>query len=199
MTSATEALTGSRLSRLSELRHNKTLVFGSGLLAVVVGAVLLAPVLSGHDPDAQDLKSVLASPSWNHLLGTDELGRDTWARLLYAGRIDLLIGVTAVVAPFLIGTAVGLFTGYRGGGVDAGIMRVVDVVVAFPFYILVIAVVFALGAGVPSIFLAITLVGWMLMVLLSGWDVTWWVSTRRPVDVTTSSTSHISIAHSDSA
>ncbi len=124
-------------------------------------AVVLAPILATADPVRQNLTQILQSPSHAHLLGTDELGRDIWARLLYAGRVDLLIGVTAVLAPFVIGTALGLLAGYRGGWIDQVIMRVVDIVVAFPFYILVIAVVFALGAGVSSIFIAITCVGWV--------------------------------------
>jgi peptide/nickel transport system permease protein len=89
------------------------------------------------------------------------LGRDIWARMLYAGRLDLAVGVAAVVAPFVIGSVLGLVAGYRGGWVDAVIMRVLDVVVAFPFYVLVIAIVFALGAGLTSIFIAITVVGWV--------------------------------------
>jgi peptide/nickel transport system permease protein len=123
--------------------------------------VVFAPLLAGHAPDDQDLYHTLAGPSASHLLGTDELGRDVWARLLYAGRVDLAIGVAAVVAPFLLGSALGLVAGYYGGWIEILIMRVLDVVVAFPFYVLVIAVVFALGAGVESIFIAITAVGWV--------------------------------------
>jgi peptide/nickel transport system permease protein len=120
-----------------------------------------APLLATHSPDSQDLLHVLASPSGSHPLGTDELGRDVWARLLYAGRIDLLLGVAAVIAPFLLGSMLGLLAGYLGGWVDIVVMRVLDVVVAFPFYVLVIAVVFALGPGIKSIFIAITAVGWV--------------------------------------
>ena len=120
-----------------------------------------APLLASHSPNSQDLLHVLASPSSAHPLGTDDLGRDVWARLLYAGRIDLALGVAAVIAPFAVGTALGLLAGYLGDWVDAVIMRVLDVVVAFPFYVLVIAVVFALGPGVKSIFIAITAVAWV--------------------------------------
>ena len=141
--------------------RNGTLVAGLSLLVVIVGLVSLAPVLAPLDPNQQDLFHVLAGPSSSHLLGTDDLGRDVWSRLLYAGRIDLLIGVTAVIAPFVIGSGLGLLAGYLGGWVDAVIMRILEVVVAFPFYVLIIAVVFALGAGVVSIFLAITAVGWV--------------------------------------
>ncbi len=141
--------------------QNRTLLAGLILLAVLAGLCACAPLLARHNPDQQDLLHVLAGPSAAHPLGTDDLGRDIWARLLYAGRIDLLIGFTAVLAPFLLGSALGLIAGYRGGWADAVIMRVLDIVVAFPFYVLVIAVVFALGAGVTSIFIAITAVGWV--------------------------------------
>jgi peptide/nickel transport system permease protein len=141
--------------------QNRTLLAGLILLAVIAALCACAPLFATHHPDQQDLLHVLAGPSAAHPLGTDDLGRDIWARLLYAGRIDLLIGFTAVLAPFILGSALGLIAGYRGGWADAVIMRVLDIVVAFPFYVLVIAVVFALGAGVTSIFIAITAVGWV--------------------------------------
>jgi peptide/nickel transport system permease protein len=141
--------------------RNRTLITGLVLLAVIVGMCAAAPLLASHNPDQQDLFRVLSGPSAAHPLGTDDLGRDIWARLLYAGRIDLAIGFAAVIAPFILGTALGLIAGYHGGWVDAVIMRVLDIVVAFPFYVLVIAVVFALGAGVTSIFIAITAVAWV--------------------------------------
>jgi peptide/nickel transport system permease protein len=149
-----------RATRLAWLR-NRTLLSGLILLIILATMFAAAPLLSSHSPDTQDLLHVLASPSGSHPLGTDELGRDVWARLLYAGRIDLALGVAAVIAPFVLGSLLGLLAGYLGGWVDIAIMRVLDVVVAFPFYVLVIAVVFALGPGVKSIFIAITAVGWV--------------------------------------
>lgn len=140
---------------------NRTLLAGLILLAVIIGMCAAAPLLAAHHPDQQDLLHVLAGPSASHPLGTDELGRDIWSRLLYAGRIDLVIGFAAVLAPFILGTVLGLIAGYYGRWADAVIMRVLDVVVAFPFYVLVIAVVFALGAGIASIFIAITAVAWV--------------------------------------
>ena len=135
----------------------------SGLVGLVALAVVFAaaPLIAGGAPDHQDLLHVLAAPSAAHPLGTDDLGRDVFSRLLYAGRVDLALGIAAVIAPFVLGTILGLLAGYLGGWVDAVIMRVLDVVVAFPFYVLVIAVVFALGAGVKSIFIAITAVAWV--------------------------------------
>ena len=148
-------------ARSARWLRNKTLVAGLALLAVIAGMVACAPLLAARNPDQQDLLHVFAGPSAAHPLGTDDLGRDIWSRLLYAGRADLVIGFAAVLAPFILGSALGLLAGYLGGWVDAVIMRVLDIVVAFPFYVLVIAVVFALGAGVGSIFIAITAVGWV--------------------------------------
>ena len=142
-------------------RRNRTLVVGLVLLAILAVMFAAAPLLTSHSPEQQDLLHVLAGPSGSHPLGTDDLGRDVWARLLYAGRIDLALGLAAVIAPFVLGTVLGLLAGYLGGWVDVVIMRALDVVVAFPFYVLVIAVVFALGPGVKSIFIAITAVGWV--------------------------------------
>jgi peptide/nickel transport system permease protein len=153
------AVTRRRAARPAWTR-NRMLMSGLVLLVVLAAMFAAAPLLAGHPPDQQNLLDVLAKPSGSHLLGTDDLGRDVWARLLYAGRIDLALGIAAVIAPFILGTILGLLAGYLGGWVDALIMRVLDVVVAFPFYVLVIAIVFALGAGVRSIFIAITAVAW---------------------------------------
>ncbi len=141
--------------------RNHNLMGGIVLLTVLVILFVGAPLITSQNPDTQNLAATLSNPSSAHLLGTDELGRDALARLLYAGRIDLGIGVLAVVAPFILGTILGLLAGYLGGWVDAVIMRVLEIVVAFPFYVLVIAIVFALGSGVKSIFIAITAVAWV--------------------------------------
>jgi peptide/nickel transport system permease protein len=122
---------------------------------------VLAPVITSYNPNAQDLTASLAGPGGKHLLGTDQLGRDTFTRLLYGLRLDLRIAFIAVLFPFVLGTVLGTLAGYFGGWVDAVIMRLVDIVVAFPFYVLVIALVFVLGPGERSIYIAITAVGWV--------------------------------------
>jgi peptide/nickel transport system permease protein len=143
-------------------KHNIPLIAGLTLFGLIVLAAILAPVLSSWDPIQQDLLHARLAPgSPGHLLGTDQLGRDVLARLLYGARIDLRVGVTAVISPFVIGVVLGLISGWFGGWLDTLIMRIVDVVVAFPFLVLVIALVFALGAGTGSIYLAITMVGWV--------------------------------------
>jgi peptide/nickel transport system permease protein len=137
------------------------LVAGMTILGVVVIMALAAPLLTSYSPIAQDLNASLLGPSAHHLLGTDQLGRDTFTRLLYGLRLDLRIAFIAVLLPFCIGTVLGSLAGYFGGWVDTVIMRLVDIVVAFPFYVLVIALVFVLGPGQRSIYIAITAVGWV--------------------------------------
>jgi peptide/nickel transport system permease protein len=143
-------------------RRNVTLMAGLALFGLIVLCALCAPLLTGQDPIKQDLNSAFLGPgSAGHLLGTDELGRDVLARLLYGARVDLRVGVLAVISPFIIGSLVGLVAGWFGGWVDAIIGRIVDMVIAFPFLVLVIALVFAMGPGTTSIYTAITLVGWV--------------------------------------
>jgi peptide/nickel transport system permease protein len=142
-------------------RH-PTLIVGAVLLAIIVFMCVAAPLLTSFDPDTQNLEQALSSMGqYGHLLGTDQEGRDTWARLLYGGRIDLRVAFIAVLFPFVLGTVLGSLAGYFGGWIDAIILRVIDIVVAFPFFVLVIALVFVLGAGEKSIYIAITAVGWV--------------------------------------
>lgn len=136
-------------------------MLGLVIVGLIVAAALAAPLLTRYDPIAQDLQSPLLKPGGAHLLGTDQLGRDVWSRLLYGARTDLRVGFLAVLFPFALGTVLGCLAGYFGGWVDTVIMRLVDIVVAFPFYVLIIALVFVLGPGARSIYIAITLVGWV--------------------------------------
>src|SRR4051794_168915 len=136
-------------------------VAGIAILGAIVLAALAAPLITRYDPSQQDLLHTLGGPSGTHWLGTDDLGRDTWSRLVYGARTDLRVAFLAVVFPFIIGTLLGLFSGYYGGSVDTHTNWLVNVVVAFPFYVLIIALVFALGSGTRSIYIAITIVGWV--------------------------------------
>jgi peptide/nickel transport system permease protein len=130
-----------------------------GAIALVA---VLAPVLAPHDPTAQDIARALAAPGTSgHPLGTDHLGRDVLSRLLYGARTDLFVGVAAVIAPLVLGTALGAIAGYAGGWTDTLIMRLVDLVFAFPIMVLLIALVFVLQPGVVSIIVAVTVVDWV--------------------------------------
>ena len=144
-------------------RWYRTPAFVAGvlILGTIVAACLAAPLLTSQSPTHQDLNNILASPSAKHPLGTDQLGRDLFSRILYGGRVDLRVAFLAVLLPFLIGTTLGCISGYYGRFYDTAIMRLVDIMVAIPFYVLVIALVFALGAGARSIYIAITFVGWV--------------------------------------
>jgi peptide/nickel transport system permease protein len=120
-------------------------VAGAVIVLALIIASLAAPWIARYDPTAQDLLHTYAHPSSAHWLGTDELGRDVYSRLIYAGRVDLLTAFFAVFFPFWIGIALGCVAGYYGGFADTAVMRLVDVVVAFPFIVLVLALVFVVG------------------------------------------------------
>jgi peptide/nickel transport system permease protein len=137
------------------------LVAGMSIIGVILFLVIAAPLLTSYSPNTQDLNATLAGFSSHHWLGTDQEGRDTFTRLLYGGRVDLQVAFLAVLFPFVLGTILGSVAGYFGGWVDIAIMRLVDIVVAFPFFVLIIALVFVLGPGERSIYIAITLVGWV--------------------------------------
>jgi peptide/nickel transport system permease protein len=146
---------------LPEWLRNRSLLVGGLMLLVIALIGAAAPLLAGHNPLTQNANDPLAGPSWHHLLGTDQLGRDVWARLIYSIRIDLPVAFGSVLAPFVIGGLLGLVAGYFGTIADAAIMRVGEVVLAFPFNVLVIALVFVLGSGTTSVLVAFTAVGWV--------------------------------------
>ncbi|KHL13381.1 peptide/nickel transport system permease protein [Mumia flava] len=133
---------------------------------VVVGlftlTALLAPWLAPYDPIAQDVTNALQPPSSVHWLGTDELGRDQLSRIIYAARVDLPVAALGTILPCLLGTTLGVICGYVGGWFDAVVMRVSDLLQAFPMYILMIVLVFSLGPGVRSLLISFTMVGWVV-------------------------------------
>lgn len=161
-----EAVTG---AAVIEHRHGfarrwyrtPSFVAGVAILGTIVGLAICAPLVTRYDPNHQDLLNTLQPPGDGHLLGTDQNGRDVWSRLVYGARADLRVAFLAVILPFIIGTTVGLLAGYYGGWFDTSVNWLVSVVVAFPFFVLIIALVFVLGQGERNIFIAITIVGWV--------------------------------------
>ena len=137
------------------------LTMGLAILGGFVALALLAPLIAPFDPILQDAGAKLLPPSWNHPFGTDNFGRDVFSRVLWGTRIDLQIAVLGVVFPFLIGTGVGTVAGFFGGWVDAVLMRVIDVVLAFPFLVLMLSIIAILGPGLASFYIAMALVGWV--------------------------------------
>ncbi len=135
--------------------------WGLALLVLVLVVAVGAPVLAPYDPITQDFAAVLKPPGPDHLFGTDNFGRDILSRVLWGTRIDLQIGLLSVVFPFLIGSAIGCITGFFGGWLDMVVGRIVDVVMAFPFLILVIAIMAMLGPGLTNLYIAVAMVGWI--------------------------------------
>jgi peptide/nickel transport system permease protein len=132
--------------------------------AVVLAWLLLAlfaPWVAPYDPIAQALDVAMQPPSAAHLLGTDNFGRDLLSRIIWGSRLDLQMGVFGVLFPFLIGTSIGALSGYRGGIVDILMMRLLDITISFPFFVLIIAIVATLGSGLASFYIALALVGWV--------------------------------------
>jgi peptide/nickel transport system permease protein len=146
---------------LAAVRRNRPLTAGVGLLLLLILAMSVGPVLSPYNASNIDLRAALQSPNPAHWLGTDNLGRDVLTRIVAAARLDLQIAVICVILPFGVGSLVGAISGYIGGKVDAVLMRLVDMLWAFPFYVLVIAIVGTLGPGLANMYLAFTLVVWI--------------------------------------
>ena len=141
------------------LLRNRLAVGGLVVVVLVVATALLAPVLPLADPNATDLSQRLKGiGSDGHLLGTDKLGRDVLSRLVWGARVSLLAGMLATVAAAVVGSLIGLTSGYFGGVVDATFMRLVDVVMAYPYLLLAIALVAALGPGLGKAMIAVAVV-----------------------------------------
>jgi len=139
---------------------NHSALFGLVVLAVIVFAALFAPWLSNHDIYTQNLAHRLQPPSADFWLGTDELGRDIYSRLLYGARITLYIASLTAVIITPLGLLIGTSAGYLGGWVDTVLMRLVDIFLAFPSLILALAFVAALGPGIENAIIAISLSSW---------------------------------------
>jgi peptide/nickel transport system permease protein len=149
------------VSRRHGQRLPKKLWVGLGIVGVLTLVAILAPLLAPFDPNDQDLRTRLASPSSAHLLGTDAVGRDTLSRLIYAARVDLPVTFVAVAIPAVTGVILGCIVAFRGGLPDTAVMRLADVSRAFPVYVLVLALIAVLGPGAGSFIVACALVGWV--------------------------------------
>ncbi|MCX5806349.1 MAG: ABC transporter permease [Proteobacteria bacterium] len=141
-------------------RHNLALV-GLIILIPMFLCALFAPLISVHNPFEPDLKYVLASPSISHPFGTDTLGRDVFARVVYGSRISLIVGFVSIGIAVMIGIAIGAISGYYGGIIDETIMRFVDLMMCFPTFFLILAVIALLEPSIWNIMIVIGLTGWM--------------------------------------
>ncbi len=140
---------------------NKLALTGCSIVLFLFVVSLLAPVIAPYDPGAIDLKNVLAPPSGQHWFGTDQLGRDVLSRMIWGARISLKVGFVATGLAILIGMILGAVAGYYGGWIDATIMRFVDVMLCFPTFFLILAVIAFLEPSIWNIMIVIGLTGWM--------------------------------------
>ncbi|MCF7935312.1 MAG: ABC transporter permease [Synergistales bacterium] len=145
---------------LRAYRKNRTALLGVVFVIVLVVLAVFAPCLSPGDPYAVDLNRQSLAPSWQHWFGTDSLGRDLLSRVIYGARISLLVGLVPSFIAIAIGGVLGVVSGYIGGRTDFWLMRLADVVLAFPSLLLAMVVMYTLGASLFNIFIALSLVGW---------------------------------------
>lgn len=139
----------------------RALQVGAAIVFVWVALAAAPGIFAPYDPIAQDLRATLIAPSLAHPLGTDNFGRDVLSRIIWGTRLDLAMGVFGVLAPFVIGCVIGLVSGYFGRFVDTLLMRLLDVTISFPYFVLVIAIISVLGPGLQSFFISVALVGWV--------------------------------------
>jgi peptide/nickel transport system permease protein len=157
----------SRVATARRLARSKLAGAALVVLGLVMLAAVFAPLIAPYDPAAQDLLVRLRPPAWtargdaSHLLGTDQLGRDVFSRLVYGARVSLLVGVAAALLAGVIGAVVGLVAGYLGGWPDRILMRVADVQLAFPSILLALAVVGFLGSGLWYVIIVLGFTGWV--------------------------------------
>jgi len=162
---AAPATAGPGWRRLRRLRWGAG---GAALFLVIVLATVFAPWISPHDPVTVDIRHRMAPPAWmeggarEHILGTDQIGRDLLSRVIWGGRVSLLVGVSAVLLSSTLGVLFGLAAGYFGAEVDWSIMTLINVMLTFPFVLLALAVIAVLGPSLPNMIVVLGVTGWPL-------------------------------------
>jgi peptide/nickel transport system permease protein len=156
-----------RRARAERRWSSFTLWLGVGIVALIAFVSFAAPLLGFHNPNEQHLLDALQPPSRAHPMGTDALGRDILTRVVYGGRIDLTFAFVTTIVPFALGVLLGCWAGYRGGWLDTVVNRLVDVVVAFPFIVLILAIVTITGPGLKGAYIGVFAVGWALYARLT--------------------------------
>ena len=147
-------------SILNMLRVNRAALLGLIVIVLIALTALAAPLITRYDPNEIDLASMNEPPSAEHWFGTDDLGQDVFTRVVYGGRISLMIGFVPSVISLVLGTLLGLMAGYMGKRVDAVIMRLADVVLAYPSLLLAMVVMYTLGASILNMFIALSVINW---------------------------------------
>lgn len=146
---------------MKRILQNPLALTGLCLISVILVLAMLAPWIAPYDPDAIQVKQILLGPSLAHWMGTDGLGRDVWSRMLYGGRVSLLVGLVAVGISTLIGVILGALAGFYRGWVDTLIMRLVDIMLSIPSFFLILAVIAFLSPSITNVMIVIGLTSWM--------------------------------------
>ena len=146
--------------RWQRFRRHKGALFGFAILGTFSFLAVFAPLVTWHDPFYTDVYSIRTAPSFSHILGTDASGRDVFARMVYAARVSLSVGLIAATIASIIGTVIGMVSGYLGGWVDNALMRFVEVVMTFPTFFALIILVSLVGPSVFNLMLIMGFLGW---------------------------------------
>jgi len=154
-------MTAAAIAAKAPRRFSPPLIAGVAILALLLVLAAAPQVIAPRDPLAFDYSALLSPPSAVHPFGTDNFGRDVLSRTIFAARIDLEIALFATTAPAILGSLIGLIAGYVGGLFDVVVGRVIDLVLTFPFLVIVIAIVAILGPGLVNMYVAVALVGWV--------------------------------------
>ena len=145
---------------LRKLLKNKLAIAGIAVFSVILLASVLAPLLTKYDPLQVNMSAVLQAPSKEHILGTDKIGRDIFSRLLYGGRISILVGLGSALGAATIGVLLGAYAGYKGGKIDKIILRISEIFMSFPQIVLVLLLVTILGQSLRNLLIIFIATGW---------------------------------------
>ena len=148
------------------MRKNSLAIFGGSIVLILVLVAIFAPYIAVSDPTTIEIKNALLPPSPEHILGTDQLGRDIFSRIVYGSRVSLSIGLIAVGIAAVVGVILGSLAGYFGGRTDSIIMRFVDIMLCFPSFFLILSVIAVIGPSIYNIMIIIGLTSWMGMARL---------------------------------
>ncbi len=143
------------------LMKNKVAVFCGILILLIAAVAITAPLISPYDPNLQELSIKLQGPSAEHLLGTDEYGRDILSRIIYGTQVSLAAGIVSQLMAIVIGVTLGAVAGYYGGKIDIVISRIMEIFAAFPDLLLAMAIMFALGTGITSLYISLAIISWV--------------------------------------
>ena len=145
---------------LRKLTSNKLAVIGVLLFVVICVLCFGAPLFTKYDPMAFDLRGKMGAPSAEHILGTDQMGRDIWSRILYGGRISIIVGLGSALGAALVGVTLGLYVGYKGGLMDSLLIKISDIFQSIPQMVLIIIIVALVGQSMENLIIIFILTGW---------------------------------------